>query len=178
MKTPTHDKVGEAMPHPQEVINYLNECVEAQGGAWPLTKVAISASVVDDIIKLLTPSAERAPEDRNQILQAATEFAQHALKKRADNWKSQSNHGRQDEALQCREAIALAISGLKSSAPSASGSPVEQDTWNSAVDAAARTAMDMPLTSGEERHEYRVSNTYKAAALEISNAIRGLKRAT
>lgn len=50
------------------------------------------------------------------------------------------------------------------------------DEWNSAIDAAARTSMDMPLTSGEERHDYRWSDTYKTAALEISNAIKALKR--
>lgn len=46
--------LGESLPNAQEVINYLNECVEAQSDAWPLEKVRVSKHVVDDIIKLLS----------------------------------------------------------------------------------------------------------------------------
>lgn len=48
-------------------------------------------------------------------------------------------------------------------------------TRNNALDQAAQLAMDIPLKSGEERHDYRWSDTYKCAALEISNGIRSLK---
>lgn len=66
-----------------------------------------------------TPSSTSSTsDDRNQILQAATEFAQHALKKRADKWGSVNNPTRRDEALECREVIAPAISGLRSLPPS------------------------------------------------------------
>lgn len=46
-------------PSAQEVINYLNECVEAQSDAWPLQQVRVSKNVVDDIIKLLCVPSPR-----------------------------------------------------------------------------------------------------------------------
>lgn len=55
---PSNDKTRDT-PHPQEVINYLNECIESQSTPWPLTKVEISKTVADDIVALLstiTPS--------------------------------------------------------------------------------------------------------------------------
>lgn len=57
-------------------------------------------------------SSDRATE-RNEALQAALEFAQHALKKRADKWGSVNNATRRDEALQCRDAIESAINSLR-----------------------------------------------------------------
>lgn len=54
---------------------------------------------------------------RNEVVQACIEFAQRALKSRAQKWASTHNDGRADEALQCRDVVGRVLESLKSSAP-------------------------------------------------------------
>lgn len=46
---------------------------------------------------------------------------------------------------------------------------------NEIIEECAKVAMDLPLASGEERHDYRWTSTGKAMALDTASAIRALK---
>ena len=51
-----------------------------------------------------------------------------------------------------------------------------EDSYRKAITEATQCAMDMPLKCEHERHSYRWTDTYKAAAWDIAHAIRKLAR--